>query len=57
MRDLAESLELACTAPDINVSEHEYIRLLGYPRNWVLEGRAQELAVWARQWYAANGKP
>jgi len=35
----------------------EYIRLLGYPRGWVLEGRALELADWARAWYAANGKP
>ena len=35
----------------------EYIRLLGYPRGWVLEGRAQELAEWARDWYAQHGRP
>jgi hypothetical protein len=35
----------------------EYVRLLGYPRGWVLEGRAHELADWARDWYAKNGRP
>jgi len=35
----------------------EYVRLLGYPRGWVLEGRARELADWARDWYAKNGRP
>ncbi len=38
-------------------SPEEYVRLLGYPRGWVLEGRALELAEWARAWYAENGRP
>ncbi len=57
MRELAESIELAGTLPDVNVSPEEYVRLLGYPRGWVLEGRALELADWARDWYAENGRP
>lgn len=44
-------------APDVNVEPAEYIRLLGYPRGRVLEGRAKELADWAREWYAVNGQP
>lgn len=43
--------------PEVNVQETEYARLLGYPREWVLEGRARELAEWARDWYAAQGRP
>ena len=50
-------IELASTLPDVNVQPAEYARLLGYPRDWVLEGRAQELADWARSWYAKNGRP
>jgi hypothetical protein len=57
MRKLAESIELAGTFPDVNVSPEEYVRLLGYPRGWELEGRAMELANWARAWYAENGRP
>lgn len=57
MRDVAEDLELACTHPELNVLPEEYVRLLGYPRGWVLEGRALELANWARDWYARNGRP
>jgi hypothetical protein len=49
--------ELADTRPDSNVQEAEYQRLLGFPRNRILEGRVRELADWARQWYAAQGKP
>ena len=48
---------LASTLPDVNVQPSEYVRLLGYPRGWVLEGRAKELAEWARGWYARNGRP
>ena len=33
------------------------MRLLGYPRGYVLEGRARELADWARDWYAKHGRP
>lgn len=50
-------IELASTMPDVNVQPSEYARLLGYPRGWVLEGRARELADWARSWYAKNGRP
>jgi hypothetical protein len=57
MRDLAESMELASTLPDVNVSPEEYVRLLGFPRGWQLEGRSLELADWARDWYAKNGRP
>ena len=57
MRQLAESIELAGTFPDLNVQPAEYARLLGYPRGFVLEGRANELAGWARDWYAENGRP
>ncbi len=57
MRELAESIELSGTAPHLDVLPEEYVRLLGYPRGRVLEGRALELADWARDWYAHNGRP
>jgi hypothetical protein len=57
MCQLAETVELTCALSRMNVLPEEYTRLLGYPRGWVLEGRAQELANWAREWYAANGQP
>ena len=41
-------IELVDTLPDINVQPAEYKRLLGYPRDRVLGGRARELADWAR---------
>jgi hypothetical protein len=47
----------ADAAPPVAVEEPEYVRLLGYPRGWVLEGRARELADGARAWYAAHGRP
>jgi hypothetical protein len=50
-------IELVDTLPDINVQPAEYKRLLGYPRQRVLSGRARELADWARAWYTKNGKP
>ncbi|HVO72853.1 MAG TPA: hypothetical protein VMT35_02420 [Ignavibacteriaceae bacterium] len=43
--------------PEVNVSEAEYKRLLGYPYNHQLEGKARELADWARIWYSQNGNP
>jgi len=43
--------------PDVNVSEAEYKRLLGYPSDYELEDKARELADWARIWYNENGKP
>jgi hypothetical protein len=57
MRQIAESVEMAGTLDCVDVSTQEYVRLLGYPRGWVLEGRALELANWAREWYAKNGRP
>src|SRR3954462_11941047 len=50
-------IELVDTIPDINVQPAEYKRLLGYPRERVLEGRARELADASRAWYAQHGKP
>jgi hypothetical protein len=50
-------LELLDIHPDVNVQESEYTRLLGYPPEHELSGRARELAEWARQWYNKNGKP
>jgi hypothetical protein len=49
--------ELVDRSPAVDVEPAEYIRLLGYPRGWVLEGRARELADWARAWYTENGRP
>jgi hypothetical protein len=43
--------------PKVEVLEAEYKRLLGFPATHVMEGRTRELADWARQWYAENGKP
>jgi hypothetical protein len=57
MRELVESIEISGTPPDTNVLPDEYVRLLGYPRGHVLDGRARELADWARDWYAKNGRP
>jgi hypothetical protein len=50
-------IELVDTAPSVQVQAPEYVRLLGYPRDRVLEGRAAELADWARAWYAEHGRP
>ena len=57
MREVAETFELAGTLTNVSVLPEEYVRLLGYPRGWVLEGRALELADWAREWYATHGRP
>jgi hypothetical protein len=43
--------------PDANVDAAEFQRLLGYPRDYVVEGRALELAGAARAWYARHGRP
>jgi hypothetical protein len=50
-------LLLVDSAPDVQVDDREYIRLLGFPRGHELEGRALELAQWTRTWYAAHGRP
>lgn len=57
MRQLAESIEIADTLAQVDVPQQEYTRLLGYPRDFLIEGRARELAHWARDWYAKNGRP
>jgi hypothetical protein len=57
VRQVAEQIELAGVLPGVDVSLQEYARLLGYPRGWVFEGRAKELAECARAWYAAHGRP
>ena len=57
MREIAESIEIAETIPSVEVTQQEFTRLLGYPRDWVLEGRAKELADWARGWFATRGRP
>jgi hypothetical protein len=49
--------ELIETAPDSQVQESEYKRLLGLPGHYVMEGRCRELADNTRRWYAQNGKP
>jgi hypothetical protein len=50
-------LELFETNPEVNVQETEYQRLLGFPKNYVMNGRMRELADAARRWYAENGRP
>ncbi len=50
-------IESLITQPDCSVQEAEYRRLLGYPRNHLPGERAQELAAWARRWYAEHGRP
>src|SRR5580692_10468725 len=57
MRQVAESIEMADSLSGVDVSPEEYVRLLGFPRGWVLEGRARELADWARDWYTQHGRP
>jgi hypothetical protein len=50
-------IEFVDTQPDISVQPAEYKRLLGYPRDRVVSGRALELTEWARDWYAQHGRP
>jgi len=50
-------IEIADTSPDTQVVQAEYLRLLGYPMGHTLTGRAAELALWARDWYARDGRP
>ncbi|HZZ44404.1 MAG TPA: hypothetical protein VFE58_15825 [Tepidisphaeraceae bacterium] len=50
-------IELIDTFPNVDVQRTEYKRLLGYPRERVLDGRARELADLARAWYAQHGRP
>ncbi len=50
-------IQIADTSPDTQVAPAEYLRLLGYPAGHALNGRAAELAEWARDWYTRNGRP
>ena len=50
-------IEIVDNSPDISVQAAEYLRLLGYPRGFALEGRALELAEGAREWFERNGHP
>ena len=45
------------TNPRVEIQESEYQRLLGYPKNHPLEGRALELANDAQAWFSKNGRP
>ena len=45
------------TRVQVDVQPAEYLRLLGYPPGFELEGRARELAEGAFAWYAAHGRP
>ncbi len=44
-----------CTVPD--VPEATYKRFLRFPPARALEGEMAEVADWARNWYAVNGRP
>ena len=48
---------LTDTNPAVEIQEAEYQRLLGYPKNRALDGRARELAEGAHQWFSKNGRP
>ncbi len=50
-------IEFLDAEPDVQVAPAEYIRLLGFPREYALEGRTLELAEWARSWYRDRGRP
>jgi hypothetical protein len=50
-------LEILDPNPDRSVPDAEYRRLLGFPRAHAPGERAQELAAWARRWYADHGRP
>jgi hypothetical protein len=50
-------IEICDRSPAVTVDPAEYVRLLGYPRGYVLEGRAAELAAQAQAWYAQHGRP
>jgi hypothetical protein len=50
-------IEFAHVVPTVDVAPDEYQRLLGYPRGYVLDERASELAAGARAWYAEHGRP
>lgn len=43
--------------PQVHVADAEFRRLLGYPRDAAPSARAEELADWARSWFAEHGRP
>jgi len=49
-------IELVDSSPNVDVRPAEYNRLLGFPRNHTLEGRAKDLAEAARNWYVTHGE-
>ncbi len=49
--------ELILLKPEIDVQDGEYKRLLGFPKNYIFEGRVLELVSGARDWYSKNGRP
>lgn len=50
-------MRLLQTRPAPAVEESRYKRLLGLPRNHVLDDSLAELAQWAREWYDEHGRP
>lgn len=50
-------LRPAVIFPEVDVAEPEFRRLLGYPRGATPSARAEELAAWARAWFAAHARP
>jgi hypothetical protein len=50
-------MEFADPSPFVQVEPAEYLRLLGYPRGYVVGERSRELADEARQWYGRHGRP
>jgi hypothetical protein len=51
------AVEIDPRAIAAEVESAELARLLGLPRGRELEGTIAERAAWAREWYAANGRP
>ena len=54
---LLPAREIFDASPAVDVSEAEYRRLLGYPPHHTPGERADELAAWARRWFAEHGRP
>ncbi len=49
--------ELLDLTPEVNVSDAEYKRLLGYPAHYEFDERVASLIDKTKQWYAVHGKP
>ncbi len=54
---MAGPLELADATPAVAVQDAEFRRLLGFPKDHEVTGRALELMEWSRDWYAEHGRP